>query len=172
MRRECVAAGLSAVLDDRDDLRPGAKHFHWEQRGVPARVEIGPRDVASGSCVIKRRDRDPKEKTAAPLAGVGAALTALMDEIQQALFARAKAFRDSRLVKVDTYDDFRAALEGPSGGNFLLAHWDGTRETEEQIKKETRATIRCIPFEGDGEPGRCILTGRPSARRVIFAQAY
>jgi prolyl-tRNA synthetase len=172
VRRECVAAGLSVVLDDRDELRPGAKHFHWEQRGVPARIEIGPRDVEAGACVIKRRDRDPKEKASAPIDGIGPTLTSLMAEIQKGLFERAKALRDSRMVKVDTFDQFRQALEVQGSGNFLLAHWDGTAETEQKIKQETKATIRCIPLDGDVEPGQCVLTGRPSARRVIFAQAY
>jgi prolyl-tRNA synthetase len=171
-RRECEASGLSVILDARDELRPGAKHFWWEQRGVPARLEIGPRDVQSGSCVVKRRDKDPKDKSAAPLAGIGATMTALMAEIQKALFQRAKAFRESRLVKVDTYDEFKQRLEVAGQGNFLLAHWDGSRETEQKIKHETRATIRCIPFDADEEQGRCILSGKPSARRVLFAQAY
>ncbi len=171
-RRECVDAGLSVVLDDRDELRPGAKHFDWEQKGVPARVEIGPRDVESGTCVVKRRDKDPKSKVSVPLAGVGAGLTILMGQIQTSLFERAKAFRDQRIVRVDTYDQFKQALEVDGRGQFLLAHWDGTPQTEQKIKEDTKATIRCIPLEGDDEPGRCVLTGRPSQRRVIFAQAY
>ncbi len=160
------------MLDDRDELRPGAKHFEWEQKGVPARVEIGPRDVESGSCVVKRRDKDPKSKVTLPLAGASAALASLMGEIQTSLFERAKAFRDSRIVKVDTYDEFKQRLEEGGKGNFLLAHWDGTAETEKRIKDDTKATIRCIPLEGDTEPGKCVVTGRPSQRRVLFAQAY
>jgi|SRR5450432_113329 len=172
VRRECVDAGLTVVLDDRDELRPGAKHFEWEQKGVPARIEIGPRDLESGSCVVKRRDRDPKAKTSIPLAGVGAAMTQLMKEIQTSLFERAKAFRDSRTLNVDTYDDFKSSLEVGGKGNFLLAHWDGTRETEKKIKDDTKATIRCIPAEGSDEPGTCVVSGRPSKQRVLFAQAY
>jgi prolyl-tRNA synthetase len=173
VRRECHDAGLATVLDDRDELRPGAKHFEWEQKGVPARIEIGPRDLESGTCVVKRRDKDPKTKVSMPLEGVGAAMTLLMNDIQKSLFERAKAFRDSRIVKVDTYDEFKARLEGEDGrGNFLLAHWDGTYETEKRIKDDTKATIRCIPFEGDTEPGKDLVTGRPSKRRVLFAQAY
>jgi len=171
VRLECQDAGLSAVLDDRDDLRPGAKHFDWEQKGVPARIEIGPRDLESRSCVVKRRDKDPKAKIAMPLAGVGVALKALMTEIQTALFERAKAFRDARMVKVDTYDEFKERLEVDGKGHFLLAHWDGSPETEKRIKDETKATIRSIPFEG-AEPGKCVVTGRPSKQRVVFAQAY
>jgi prolyl-tRNA synthetase len=172
VRRECVDAGLTVVLDDRDELRPGAKHFEWEQKGVPARIEIGPRDLESGSCVVKRRDKDPKAKTSVPLAGVGTAMTQLMKEIQTSLFERAKAFRDSRIIKVDSYDDFKKSLETDGKGNFLLAHWDGTPETEKKIKEDTKATIRCIPADAAEEPGTCIVSGRPSKRRVLFAQAY
>src|SRR5262249_35297561 len=129
VRRECQAAGLTAVLDDRDELRPGAKHFEWEQKGVPARIEIGPRDLDARTCVVKRRDKDPKVKTSMPLEGAGAAMTPLMSDIQKSLFERAKAFRDSHIVKVDTYDEFKARLEENGQGNFLLAHWDGTYET-------------------------------------------
>ncbi len=172
LRRALVDAGLSVVLDDRDDMRPGPKHFHWEQRGVPVRVEIGPRDVDAGTCVYKRRDRDPKEKVSLPLAGAAAALVALMDEIQAALYARALAFREAHTHKVDSWEAFRATLETDGVGNFLLAHWDGTPETERKIKEETRATIRCIPLDGDETPGVCVYSGQPSARRVLFAQAY
>jgi prolyl-tRNA synthetase len=172
VRRECIDAGLSVVLDDRDELRPGAKHFEWEQKGVPARIEIGPRDLDAGSCVVKRRDRDPKAKASIPMAGVGAAMTLLMGEIQKSLFERAKAFRDARILKVDSYEEFKRALETDGKGNFLLAHWDGTLETEKKIKEDTKATIRCIPLEGEDEPGTCIVSGRPSKRRVLFAQSY
>jgi prolyl-tRNA synthetase len=139
---------------------------------VPVRIEIGPRDVEAGSCVVKRRDRDPKEKTPLQLAGAQAVLSALMTEIQKSLFDRACAFRAARTVKVDSFDQFKEALDPGGKCNFLLAHWDGTPETEKKIKDETKATIRCIPLEGDKEPGKCVLTGRPSAQRVIFAQAY
>jgi prolyl-tRNA synthetase len=108
-----------------------------------------------------------------PLAGIGVVMKGMMDEIQKSLFERAKAFRDAHVVKVDTYDEFKERLEGGDGiGNFLLAHWDGTPETEKKIKEDTKATIRCIPFEGDKEPGKCIVTGQPSKQRVVFAQAY
>jgi prolyl-tRNA synthetase len=172
LRRECDAAGLSVVLDDRDGLRPGAKHFDWEQKGVPVRIEIGPRDVQAGSCVVKRRDRDPKEKTPLALTGAATVLKNLMGEIQTSLLERARAFRASRTVAVDTYDQFKQALDPGGKGHFLLAHWDGTPETEKKIKEETKATIRCIPLEGEKEPGKCVLTGRPSEQRVVFAQAY
>jgi prolyl-tRNA synthetase len=172
IRKECEGAGLTVVLDARDELRPGAKHFEWEQKGVPVRVEIGPRDVEQGACVYKRRDRDPKEKTSIPVAGSGEIFKGLMTEIQRSLFERAKAFRDSRMVRVETYDEFKQALETGGVGNFLLAHWDGTAETERKIKEETKATVRCIPFDMGEEEGRCVVTGKPSRQRVVFAQAY
>jgi prolyl-tRNA synthetase len=173
LRRALVDQGLSVVLDARDDMRPGAKHFEWEQKGVPVRVELGPRDVTAGTCVYKRRDRDPKEKVTLPLAGAAPVLVALMDEIQKALFDRAKARLDAHTVKADSWDEFKTALKGTGGvNNFVMAHWDGTAETEKKIKEETRATIRCIPLDGDVEPGVCVLTGKPSARRVLFAEAY
>lgn len=173
VKRAAIDAGLEAVFDTRDDLRPGAKHFEWEQKGVPARVEIGPRDVDAGACVIKRRDQGPKDKSVVSVEGIGAALSALMPEIQRSLFARAKAFRDAHTIKANDYDELRQALEGDGKvGNFVLAHWDGTAETEAKIKEETKATIRCIPFEHDGETGSCVVTGRPSKQRVIFARAY
>jgi prolyl-tRNA synthetase len=171
-RRELVDAGLSVMLDARDELRPGAKHFEWEQKGVPVRVEIGPRDVDAGTCVYKRRDQGPKDKTSIPFDAVGTLIPKLMGEIQHALFTRAKAFRDAHMVKVDTYDQFKEALEVNGIGNFVLAHWDGTAETEKRVKDDTRATIRCIPLEGENEAGKCMVTGKPSAQRVVFARAY
>src|SRR5690349_18270967 len=172
LRRECEAAGLNVVLDDRDGLRPGAKHFHWEQKGVPVRIEIGPRDVQGGSCVVKRRDKDPKDKSTLALAGAATVLKSVMTEIQTALLERARAYRAARTVKVDTFDQFKQALDPGGKGNFLLAHWDGTPETEKKIKEETKATIRCIPLDAKEEAGKCIVTGKPSNKRVLFAQAY
>ena len=172
LRRATEAAGLTVVLDARDELRPGAKHFEWEQKGVPVRIEIGPRDVDSNSCVVKRRDRNPKEKTTVPLESAAQVLVALMDEIQKSMFERAKAQRDARLIKVDSWSEFKARLEEDGHGNFLLAHWDGTAETEKKIKEQTKATIRCIPLDGVEEEGVCVLSGKPSKQRVIFAQAY
>ncbi|MDP3274126.1 MAG: proline--tRNA ligase [Deltaproteobacteria bacterium] len=173
VRDAAVAVGLVCELDDRDDMRPGSKHYEWEQKGVPVRIELGPRDVDGGVCVVKRRDRDPKEKTSVAIEGIGAVLTGLMDEIQKGLYERALAFRKAHTVRADTYDELKTALDGDGKiGNFVLAHWDGTAETEAKIKEETKATIRCIPFEHDGETGVCVLTGKPSAQRVIFARAY
>jgi prolyl-tRNA synthetase len=172
VRRELEDAGLTVVLDARDELRPGAKHFEWEQKGVPVRMEIGPRDVDAGTCVYKRRDQGPKDKTSIPLDAVGTLIPHLMGEIQTALFERAKAFRDSHTVKVDSYEQFKEAIEVNGVGNFVLAHWDGTAETEKKVKDDTRATIRCIPLEGETEEGKCMVTGKPSKQRVLFARAY
>lgn len=172
VRKQIAEAGFEVVLDTRDELRPGAKHFEWEQKGVPVRIEIGPRDVASGTCVVKRRDRGPKEKAQLGLDQVRGSIAGLMDEIQASLFARAKEFRTAHTVQADTYDAFKQALESDGIGNFVLAHWDGTPETEKRVKDETKATIRCIPLEGDKEPGRCMVTGAPSAQRVVWARSY
>jgi len=171
VRKSLVAGGYDVVLDVRD-LRPGAKHYEWEQKGVPVRIEIGPRDVDSGQCVVKRRDRDAKEKTLVPMDGVAGMIPGLMNEIQNALLERARAFRASRTVSVDSYEAFKKALEEGGLGRFVMAHWDGTKATEARVKEETRATIRCIPFDGDTEPGTCMVTGQPSKQRVLFARAY
>jgi prolyl-tRNA synthetase len=176
LKADIVARGLSVELDAREEMRPGAKHFEWEQKGVPVRLEIGPSDLEAGTCVCKRRDQDPKSKTPLPLDGAAARVYELMDEIQKALYDRARSLRDSRLVHVNSWDEFKARLEEGGAGNFLVAHWDGTAETEKAIKDQTKATIRCIPLEGqpgfDRETGACVLTGKPSAQRVVFAQAY
>lgn len=175
LKAEVAALGLEVELDLRDD-RPGAKHFHWEQRGVPVRLEIGPRDVAGNTCIMKRRDAG-KDKISLSLDGAAAQLPAIMDDMQQKLYERAVAFRNAHIVVADSYDDFKKKLEDGGIGNFVLAHWDGTPETEKKIKDETKATIRCIPFPGqglpgEGEAGQCVLTGKPSTGRVIFAKAY
>ena len=175
LKRAIAGAGLDCVLDARDDMRPGAKHFEWERKGVPVRIEIGPRDLASGSCVVKRRDKSPKEeggKVAMQLGEVAATLPGLMDQIQASLFQRALAFREAHTVTADTYDEFKERLSSGGIGNFVMAHWDGTAETEAKIKEETKATIRTVPTDDGAEPGACVLTGKPSARRVAFAQAY
>ena len=118
--------------------------------------------------VVKRRDRDPREKATLPADALATAIPALLDEIQAALLARARAFRDARLTEVNSYGELKEAV---TTGRFALAHWDGTPESEQRVKEETRATIRTIPFE-PVEPGVCVVTGQPSAQRVLFAQAY
>jgi prolyl-tRNA synthetase len=161
------------VKVDRDfDKSPGFRFNEWELRGVPVRVELGPKDLATQSCVIARRDRPGKEgkEMGVSISMAPKRIEELMRDIQKSLFDRALAFRDGKMFEVDSYDDFKAKIEGPEG--FLLAHWDGTRETEDRIYQETGATIRCIPIQRAKEAGRCILTGGHSAQRVVFAKAY
>src|SRR5207249_1870770 len=155
----------------RDQYQPGYKFNEWEVKGVPVRVELGPRDLAESKCVLARRDRPGKEgKESIPLEHAGERVTVLLEEIQKGLFARARALRDASSHEVDSWEEFVKRIEEPGG--FLWAHWDGTRETEERVAAETKATIRCIPFQRANEPGRCMVTGNPSAGRVVFAKAY
>ncbi|RYG85876.1 proline--tRNA ligase, partial [bacterium] len=171
---ELKARGIRVKVDTREKESPGFKYNQWELKGVPVRIEVGPRDVEAGTVVLARRDDGAKETVA--LAEAVDRAAALQDEIQGALFARALAFRVANTKRVDTWEEFTGAFPGEGGGGFVLAHWDGTQETEDKIAEATKATIRCIPLTplepGDGEPGVCVLTGRPSARRVVFARAY
>lgn len=155
-------------LDDREQYKPGWKYAEWEQRGVPVRIEIGPRDLEKNQVVVVRRDTGEKEFLNRD--GLVTRLPELLDEIQSNLFAKAKAFREENSHHVDDYDTFKEAIE--AGGGFFHAHWDGTPETEARVKEETKATIRVIPTEGDPEPGKCMVTGKPSARRVVWAKSY
>jgi prolyl-tRNA synthetase len=158
-------------VDDREHYQPGFKFNEWEVKGVPIRIELGPKDVAADACVLARRDRPGKEnKESVPLAGAPARVIALLKQMQTDLFERARAFRDANSYEVNTWDEFTKKIEAPGG--FLWAHWDGTRETEDKIAEQTKATIRCIPFDRTQETGKCILTGNPSAGRVVFAKAY
>ena len=169
IKKSMEAEGLSVKIDDRDNLRPGFKFAEWELKGVPVRVVIGPRDLESGNVELARRDTSTKESL--PQEGLALRVKALMDEIQANLYNKALKFRDDNVFKVDTWEEFKEKIEK---GGFLLCHWDGTAETEEKIKEETKATIRCIPIDSCvcEEEGRCIYTGKPSHRRVIFARAY
>ncbi|MBI1832229.1 MAG: proline--tRNA ligase [Planctomycetes bacterium] len=162
---------LVVEIDKRFGQSPGARFIDWEVKGVPIRIEMGPRDLAQGTCVLARRDFPGKEgKTmGVPLAEVPAKIVALLKEIQKNLFERAKKYRDANSFEVNSYDEFKQKIEEPGG--FLWAHWDGTRETEDHISAETKATIRCIPF-GAKEAGKCMVTGNPSEGRVVFAKAY
>jgi len=161
------------VKVDRDfDKSPGFRFNEWELRGIPVRVELGPKDLAANACVLARRDipgRDGKQM-GIPLADAPRSIVDLLKTIQAALFDRAKKFRDANTFEVNSYDEFKKKIEEPGG--FLYAHWDGTRETEDKIAAETKATIRCIPFNRSPEKGKCMLTGNPSAGRVVFAKAY
>ena len=158
-------------IDNDTKNMPGHRFAEWELRGVPVRVELGPKDMEKNACVLARRDIPGKEgKTmGVPMAEAPARIDALLREIQKNLFDRAKKFRDANLRTADSYDDFKKLIEEPG---FVWAHWDGTRETEDKIQEETKATIRCMPFDGPAEPGVCMVTGKPSAKRVVFARAY
>jgi prolyl-tRNA synthetase len=159
-------------VDDRDQYQPGFKFFEWEVKGVPVRIEIGPKDIANNACVIARRDVAGKagKEMGVPLDKAPERIWTLLQEIQTGLFARARTFRDENTFEVNSYDEFKKKIEEPGG--FLLAHWDGTRETEDRIAAETKATIRCIPFQCKQETGQDLLNGKPSAGRVVFARAY
>lgn len=161
------AMGISVKYDDADNKRPGFKFADYELKGVPVRLVLGPNDLANGTIEVMRRDT--LEKANVPLEGIEERVAKLLDEIQTNVYQKAKSYRDSRIYKVDNYDDFKAQIEK---GGFILAHWDGTTETELRIKEETKATIRCIPFDGDKTPGVDMITGKPSAQRVIFARSY
>jgi prolyl-tRNA synthetase len=163
---------VSAKVDDREQYQPGFKFNEWELRGVPVRVELGPKDLAKSACVLARRDVPGKEgkEMNVPLAGAAARIGELLQAMQKALFDKARACRDANTHEVNSYDEFKQKIEEPGG--FLLAHWDGTRETEDRIAAETKATIRCIPFDRKAEVGKCIVTGKPSEGRVLFARAY
>ncbi len=137
-------------------------------KGVPLRIAIGPRDLAAGNVELARRDT--KEKTVVSVNGLDQHIKNLLDEIQSSLLNKAKAFREANIHKVETYEDFKKQLE--EKGGFYLVHWDGTKETEEKIKQETQATIRCIPLDAPLEEGKCMVTGKPSSKRVIIAKAY
>jgi len=155
-------------LDDRDEHKPGWKFAEWEQRGVPVRIEVGPRDLEKGQVVLVRRDTGKKEFVARE--ALHQRLPDLLEEIQRGLYETALAFREANTHSVDEYDEFRARLE--ERGGFYYAHWDGTAETEARVKEETKATIRCLPFGQPDEEGRCMVTGRPSPRRVLWSRSY
>lgn len=160
------ALGISVKYDDRDTKKPGWKFAEYELKGVPVRLAMGGRDLENNTIEVMRRDTLEKETVTCD--GIEAYVKNLLEEIQKNIFRKALDNREKHTVKVDTYEEFKEKLEE---GNFILAHWDGTPETEERIKNETKATIRCIPFD-DTTPGQCMVTGKPSAQRVLFARAY
>lgn len=159
--------GISVKYDDAENKRPGFKFADYELKGVPVRLVIGARDLEKGVVEVMRRDT--LEKHEAPLAGIADYVNTLLEEIQQNIYDKAAKLRAERTYICDSYDDFKARIDG---GGFFLCHWDGTTETEERIKEETKATIRCIPLGQPDEPGVCMVTGKPSARRVIIARNY
>ncbi|MDX5348236.1 MAG: proline--tRNA ligase, partial [Hymenobacteraceae bacterium] len=168
IKKKLEAKGVSVKYDNRDTERPGFKFAEWELKGVPVRVAIGPRDLENGTAEVARRDT--KEKQSMQMEGLDESIIALLDEIQQNIFQKALNFREEHTTKADTYEQFKEVLE--TKGGFVLAHWDGTSETEERIKEETKATIRCIALDTPEEEGVDMVTGKPSKRRVYFAKAY
>ena len=165
---ELKKRGISVKIDTRDNVRTGFKFAEYELKGVPVRLAMGPRDLAGGTIELFRRDTLSKETV--PQEGLADRVEGLLDEIQANIYAKALRFRDSMITRVDTYDEFKRVLD--EKGGFILAHWDGTPETEELIKAETKATIRCIPVDAPAEEGVCIVSGKPSHRRVLFARSY
>jgi prolyl-tRNA synthetase len=160
--------GYVVKFDNRDTQKPGFKFAEWELKGVPVRIAMGPRDLENGTVEIARRDT--KEKKTIRLDEVVKIIPALLTEIQQNIYARAMQFRNNKTTEVDTYEELKNTLD--EKGGFVSAHWDGTIETERAIKEETKATIRCIPLDAKEETGKCVFSGRPSSKRVLFARAY
>lgn len=166
--KELKAKGISVKYDRDDSTRPGWKFAQHELQGVPVRIALGMRDIENNQAEVARRDT--KEKQTVSLDGITDHVQHLLDDIQAAMFRKAKTFRDEHITAVNTWEEFVETLENKGG--FIAAHWDGTAETEELIKTRTKATIRCIPLDNAQEEGLCILTGKPSKERVLFAKAY
>src|SRR5208337_785116 len=168
-----TAAGIRARIDDREGLTPGFKFNDWEMRGVPVRIEIGPRDVAAGEAVLARRDKSgPESKSKASLATIADAVGALLGEIQKNLYAQAKAAMIANTRKFDDYNGFRQPMEGEGGGGFADVHWCGNPVCETRIREETKATCRAIPLTNDGVAGNCLVCGEAAAERAYFAKSY
>lgn len=168
IKSELLAMGVSVKYDDDDSQRPGWKFAEYEFKGIPVRIAIGPRDLENGNVELARRDT--KEKGTVPQAGLAQHVKALLEEIQQNMHQKALDFRANNTHRVDSYEEFKSVIE--EKGGFIYAHWDGTAETEEKIQEETKATIRCIPMDEQKEEGKCMVTGKPSAGRVVIAKAY
>ncbi len=159
---------LKVVIDHRDDLRPAEKFFHWLQQGIPVRIEVGPRDVAKQCGMVARRD--VREKESVELESITAHVCDLLEKIQENLFQRALEFREQNTRRAKNYEEFCEIMK--KEGGFVMAHWNGSPEVEAKIKGDTKATIRCIPLDPDPIPGKCMVTGEPSEREVVFAVAY
>ncbi len=168
LQKALRAKGISVKYDDRTEYKPGWKFAEYELKGVPVRVALGARDLENGTAEIARRDTLTKETM--PLENLDQYISDLLETIQKDIYNRAREYRDTHITKADSYAEFKQILE--TKGGFIAAHWDGTAEEEEQIKNETKATIRCIPLNSEMEEGVSMLTGKPSAQRVIFAKAY
>ena len=165
--QELKKAGVLVKYDDSDANKPGWKFAEYELRGVPVRLAMGGRDLENGTVEIARRDLKTKETVS--FDGLTERITALLDDIQRTIYEKARAFRQENTFRVDTFGQFQEQIEK---GGFILAHWDGTSETEETIKEMTKATIRCIPFDQEPEEGTDVYSGKPSKGRVVFARAY
>jgi prolyl-tRNA synthetase len=166
--QQLKAKGVRVKYDENENARPGWKFAEYELKGVPVRLALGARDLQNNVAELARRDT--KEKTTVPLDGIADHIKGLLEEIQQNLYNKAKSFREEHTTKVNSWEEFEKVLD--EKGGFVSAHWDGTPETEEKIKEKTKATIRCIPLNNEKEEGTCILTGKPSRERVLFARAY
>ncbi len=160
--------GISVKYDNSDNARPGWKFAEYELKGVPVRIAMGLRDIENNVAEVARRDT--KEKSSISLDGISGYVKNLLDEIQQHIYDKALAFRNENIREANNWDEFVKLLDEKAG--FVSAHWDGTGDTEEKIKEMTKATIRCIPLDNKKENGKCILTGKPSSQRVLFARAY
>lgn len=168
IKSELEKKGITVKYDDRDNNTPGWKFADYELKGVPVRIAIGPRDLQNNTVEVARRDTLSKETV--NIENINEYIPAMLDDIQAVIFGKALDFRQKNTFYIDRWDDFVSALD--NHGGFIMAHWDGTPETEEKIKEETKATIRCIPFDAAEEDGKCIYSGKPSKRRVLFARAY
>jgi prolyl-tRNA synthetase len=167
IKKALEAKGISVKYDNRDTHKPGWKFAEYEFKGVPVRIAIGPRDIENQTVEVARRDT--KEKAIYQITDIDVKILHLLDQIQDNIYKKAVDFQNENTFRADTYDEFQKLIEK---GGFVLAHWDGTSETELKIKDETKATIRCIPLHNKLENGKCILTGKPSTQRVVFAKAY
>jgi prolyl-tRNA synthetase len=168
LAKELRQAGIRVKFDKSDNARPGWKFAEYEMKGVPVRIAMGPRDLENKTVELARRDN--KEKKTISTDGLCATISSLLEEIHQALYNKALTYRDQHITRADSWEEFEKLLD--EKGGFISAHWDGTAQTEEAIKEKTKATIRCIPLDNPKEEGKCILTGKPSKERVLFARAY
>jgi len=168
IKAELELSGISVKYDDRDNNKPGWKFADYELKGVPVRLAIGPRDLENKTIEVARRDNLTKETI--PIDRINKHIPKLLEDIQNNIFNKALKFREENTFRVDKWDDFLKIVDDQGG--FIMAHWDGTHETEEKIKEETKATIRCIPFDSPDEEGKCVYSGKPSKRRVLFARSY
>jgi len=168
IKQALTEKGISVKYDDRDTYKPGWKFSEYEFKGVPVRLAIGPRDLENGTVEVARRDTLEKETLL--MTDIENKVEHLLEHIQNNLYERALSFRENNTFSADTWDEFVDIIENKGG--FVMAHWDGTEDTESAIKEKTKATIRTIPFDAPEENGKCIYTGRPSKQRVVFARAY